>query len=99
MSSIESCISAKMLPIAPVGIQRFAEILPNARIPALVLWGSDDQVFPVEGAAKLAARRRTELGICLKGSGGLLNCSTVVKEDAGVHHPVMPPQTSAVPAR
>jgi len=45
---------AGLVPIAPVGVQRFAEILPNARIPALVLWGSDDQVFPVEGAVELA---------------------------------------------
>jgi pimeloyl-ACP methyl ester carboxylesterase len=45
---------AGYVPVAPAGIPRFADELPKATAPALVVWGSEDRTFPVAGAGKLA---------------------------------------------
>jgi len=42
------------VPIAPAGVDSFKEQLSGTRIPALVLWGSEDTIFPAAGAEQLA---------------------------------------------
>ena len=42
-------------PVAPAGVERFADQLRDNSTPTLVLWGSEDRVFDVDGAARLAA--------------------------------------------
>jgi abhydrolase domain-containing protein 14 len=40
--------------VAPAGVDRFAGLLGEVRVPALVVWGAEDRVFPVAEADRLA---------------------------------------------
>ncbi len=44
------------VPIAPAGLGRYGQGLQGSPVPTLVLWGSEDRVFPASGAASLGAR-------------------------------------------
>jgi abhydrolase domain-containing protein 14 len=46
---------AGYVPIAPVGSVEYAKKLKNCPVPALVIWGEKDQLFPPAQAALLAA--------------------------------------------
>jgi len=46
---------AGLVVIAPAGIDAIAGDLSNARPPALVLWGTEDRVFPVSEADRLVS--------------------------------------------
>jgi abhydrolase domain-containing protein 14 len=46
---------AGFVAIAPAGTPRYAPLLTGSAVPALVVWGERDQVFPVAQAEKLAA--------------------------------------------
>lgn len=47
---------AGLVPIAPAGIDALGDELGGARVPALVLWGSEDRVVPLSVAETLVAR-------------------------------------------
>ncbi len=42
------------IPIAPVGVDEFAEHLNGRSTPTLIVWGAKDSVMPIEGAERLA---------------------------------------------
>lgn len=42
------------VPVAPAGISHHASALRGSTVPTLIVWGSEDRVFPVQGAATLA---------------------------------------------
>jgi abhydrolase domain-containing protein 14 len=44
-----------LVPIAPAGIESFADELSSANVPAMVLWGTKDRIFPVSEADRLVA--------------------------------------------
>jgi pimeloyl-ACP methyl ester carboxylesterase len=46
---------AGFVPIAPAGVERFADALARATAPTLVVWGEQDQVRPVAEADELAS--------------------------------------------
>jgi len=46
---------AGFVGVAPAGTPRYAPLLASSAVPALVVWGERDGVFPVAQAAKLAA--------------------------------------------
>jgi abhydrolase domain-containing protein 14 len=46
---------AGFVAIAPAGTPRYAPLLAGNAVPALVVWGERDRVFPVAQAEKLAA--------------------------------------------
>jgi abhydrolase domain-containing protein 14 len=46
---------AGFVPVAPVGAVDYAERLHGCRVPALVVWGERDRVFPPSQARTLAA--------------------------------------------
>jgi abhydrolase domain-containing protein 14 len=46
---------AGFVGIAPAGTERYAPLLSGSAVPALVVWGERDQVFPVAQAEQLAA--------------------------------------------
>lgn len=45
---------AGFVPVAPVGALEYAGKLHGSPVPALVVWGERDRIFPPEQAAKLA---------------------------------------------
>lgn len=45
---------AGFVPVAPAGLDAWLERLSDVHVPALVCWGSDDHVFAVAGARRLA---------------------------------------------
>ena len=44
-----------LVPVAPAGIDAFADELSSANVPAMVLWGTKDRIFPVSEADRLVA--------------------------------------------
>ena len=44
-----------LVPIAPAGIDAFADELSSANVPTMVLWGTKDRIFPVSEADRLVA--------------------------------------------
>jgi len=54
--------------VAPAGSTKFARGVDNNLVPALVVWGSEDRVFPVSQAAVLAASFRQADVVVLKGA-------------------------------
>jgi abhydrolase domain-containing protein 14 len=47
------------IPIAPVGVKKYASLLKESPVPALVVWGQRDQLFPPAMADTLAAGFKT----------------------------------------
>jgi abhydrolase domain-containing protein 14 len=47
------------VPIAPVGAKNYASQLKQSPVPALIVWGQRDQLFPPEMAKTLAAGFKT----------------------------------------
>jgi abhydrolase domain-containing protein 14 len=47
------------VPIAPVGVKQYASKLKESPVPALVVWGQRDQLFPPAMAKTLAAGFKT----------------------------------------
>jgi pimeloyl-ACP methyl ester carboxylesterase len=45
---------AGFVAVAPVGVTEWAPRLAGSRVPALIVWGTADKVFPVEQAKTLA---------------------------------------------
>ena len=45
---------AAFVAIAPAAVDRLADV-KSIQVPALIVWGTADRVFPVGGAAALAA--------------------------------------------
>jgi len=46
---------AGFVPVAPAGLKQWLPKLEGCAVPTLIVWGSDDQVFPVAKADELAA--------------------------------------------
>jgi pimeloyl-ACP methyl ester carboxylesterase len=44
-----------LVPVAPAGIDAFADELSSADVPVMVLWGTKDDIFPVSEADRLLA--------------------------------------------
>lgn len=53
------------VPIAPVGVNRYASQLKESPVPALVIWGQRDQLFPPAMAKTLAAGFETATVVIL----------------------------------
>ncbi|KAA3611783.1 MAG: alpha/beta hydrolase [Planctomycetota bacterium] len=43
-----------LIPVAPVGIEEAASTIESVNIPALIVWGDQDQVIPISMADRLA---------------------------------------------
>jgi len=54
--------------VAPAGIAQFSQGPGGNAVPALVVWGSDDRVFPVSQAEVLAARFQVAEVVVLQGA-------------------------------
>lgn len=59
---------AGFVPVAPVGAPIYAQRLTANPVPTLVVWGSNDAVFPVDQAAPLAAAFATSDTLVLEGA-------------------------------
>jgi abhydrolase domain-containing protein 14 len=55
--------------VAPVGIDDLDDASPPIELPALILWGEDDRVIPVEKADRLAERFLASEKHVLAGAG------------------------------
>ncbi len=53
------------VPIAPVGVKKYASQLKESPVPALVIWGQRDQLFPPAMAKTLAAGFETATVVIL----------------------------------
>jgi abhydrolase domain-containing protein 14 len=47
------------VPIAPVGVKQYASKLKESPVPALIVWGQRDPLFPPSMAKTLAASFKT----------------------------------------
>jgi abhydrolase domain-containing protein 14 len=47
------------VPIAPVGVKQYASMLKESPVPALIVWGQQDPLFPPAMAKTLAASFKT----------------------------------------
>jgi abhydrolase domain-containing protein 14 len=56
------------VPIAPVGVKQYANKLKESPVPALVVWGGRDQLFPPAMAKTLAASFKTARVVILSGA-------------------------------
>jgi len=45
---------AAFVPVAPAGLARYGARLREIAVPTLVIWGSDDRVFPLSAGEELA---------------------------------------------
>jgi len=59
---------AGFVPIAPAGLERWLPELRGSPVPALIVWGSADTVFPVAGADELAGAMRHGRTLILQGA-------------------------------
>jgi pimeloyl-ACP methyl ester carboxylesterase len=57
------------VPVAPAGIAQFESRLPGMGMPALVVWGTADTVFPVDAAQPLAEALGGADLLLLEGAG------------------------------
>ncbi len=60
---------AGLVPVAPAGAAPFAAETRESPVPALVVWGSEDRVFPVSQAKPLADAFREARLLVLEGAG------------------------------
>jgi pimeloyl-ACP methyl ester carboxylesterase len=60
---------AGFVALAPVGIDEQVEALANTTVPALLFWGSDDRIVPVEQARRLAAALPAARLVIAEGAG------------------------------
>jgi len=58
-----------LVPIAPAGIDAFADELPSANVPTMVLWGTKDRIFPVSEADRLVALLPRADKVLFEGAG------------------------------
>ena len=56
------------VPIAPVGVKKYASKLKESPVPALVVWGERDRLFPPAMATTLAAGFKTAKVVILSGA-------------------------------
>jgi abhydrolase domain-containing protein 14 len=56
------------IPIAPVGVKQYASKLKDNPVPALIIWGDLDRLFPVSMAPSLAAGFKTARVVILSGA-------------------------------
>ncbi len=56
------------VPIAPVGVKKYASKLKESPVPALVIWGERDRLFPPAMATTLAAGFKTAKVVILSGA-------------------------------
>lgn len=54
--------------VAPVGIPEHASRLAEVTVPALLVWGGEDRVIPLEQASQLAASLRRSRTVVLEGA-------------------------------
>lgn len=54
--------------VAPVGIPEHASRLDEVTVPALLVWGREDRVIPLEQATRLAASLRRSRTVVLEGA-------------------------------
>ena len=59
---------AGFVGIAPAGVPEWAPKLAGCPVPALIVWGTADRVFPVEQAATLCGAFRTATPLYLEGA-------------------------------
>lgn len=59
---------AGFVPVAPAGLKQWLPKLEGSAVPTLIVWGSDDQVFPVAGADELAAALEDSRQLILQGA-------------------------------
>ena len=60
---------AGLVAIAPAGIDRFAGELGGSALPALIVWGSADEVVPLAEADRLAAALPNARKLVMEGAG------------------------------
>jgi abhydrolase domain-containing protein 14 len=58
-----------LVAIAPAGIDAFADELSSANVPAMVLWGTKDRIFPVSEADRLVALLPRAEKVLFEGAG------------------------------
>ena len=56
------------VPIAPVGVKQYASRLKENPVPALIIWGEQDRLFPPAMATTLAAGFKTAKVVILSGA-------------------------------
>jgi alpha-beta hydrolase superfamily lysophospholipase len=60
---------AGLVPVAPAGIDAVAAELPAARIPVMILWGTEDRVLPVSEADRLVSLLPDAHTVMFEGAG------------------------------
>lgn len=56
------------VPVAPVGVERLADLDAPLQVPALVCWGERDELFPASGAPALRSRFAQGRVLILRGA-------------------------------
>jgi pimeloyl-ACP methyl ester carboxylesterase len=59
---------AGFVPVAPVGSREYAKKIESSAVPALIVWGERDRLFPPKQAALLAASFRDAEVLILSGA-------------------------------
>jgi pimeloyl-ACP methyl ester carboxylesterase len=59
---------AGFVAVAPAGVPEWAPRLASSRVPALIVWGTADKVFPVEQAKTLADAFQGSTSLYLEGA-------------------------------
>lgn len=57
------------VPIAPVGILKFKQQLQGIQLPTMVIWGSNDNIVPVEQADELVKMMQNAQKVILENAG------------------------------
>jgi abhydrolase domain-containing protein 14 len=57
------------VPIAPAATPRYAPVLKDIAVPALIVWGERDSIFPTEQAPLLASSFEKSRTLIVAGSG------------------------------
>jgi abhydrolase domain-containing protein 14 len=60
---------AGLVAIAPAGIERYADELAGSALPALIVWGSADDIVPLSEADRLAAALPNARKLVIEGAG------------------------------
>ena len=59
---------AGFVPVAPAGLETWLPRLQGSTVPTLIVWGSEDTIFPVEHADELAAALKNGRKLILQGA-------------------------------
>lgn len=59
---------AGYVPVAPAGIDEYFDELEGSQVPALIVWGSEDEVIPLREAKRLAKAFETHRELIFEGA-------------------------------